>query len=113
MKSDEQLLKECLVQTFRARGSGGQHVNRTDSAVRLKHLETGITVSCQKERSQYLNKRECLRKLRAKMAALSYRPPERIPTKKPKRFKEQILKEKTKHSQKKAWRKKPQTSEES
>lgn len=81
-KTDEELLSECRVTAFRASGSGGQHVNVTDSAVRLVHLPTGIVVTSQAERSQILNKRECLLKLREKVARLNYRKPKRIATKK-------------------------------
>ncbi len=84
---DGKLLDECRVNTYRARGSGGQHVNVTDSAVRLTHLPTGIVVTCQRERSQYLNKRECLAKLRQKVKQLNYRKPRRIPTKVPRSVK--------------------------
>lgn len=80
---DEDLLLECQVTAFRASGSGGQHVNVTDSAVRVRHLPTGIVVSSQKERSQLLNKRECLAKLREKVKKLNYRKPKRVPTKVP------------------------------
>ena len=45
--SDEDLLKECNVDTFRAGGRGGQHLNKTESAVRLSHLPTGTVVNCQ------------------------------------------------------------------
>lgn len=103
--SDEELLSECHVMTFRSSGKGGQHVNVTDSAVRIKHLPSGITVTCQKERSQYLNKKTCLLKLREKVLKLNYKPPKRIPTKMPKsaKIKKQI--KKTLHSEKKRLRK--------
>ncbi len=105
---DETLLKECEVESFRASGRGGQHVNTTDSAVRLKHLPTGLVVTSQKERSQYLNKLDCLRKLRLKIAALQYKPPKRIPTKKPKAAKEKVRQQKASLSHKKRLRAKPQ-----
>jgi protein subunit release factor B len=74
---------ECQVSAFRASGSGGQHVNVTDSAVRVRHLPTGIVVTSQKERSQLLNKKECLLKLREKVKKLNYRKPKRIATRMP------------------------------
>ena len=106
--SDEDLLKECNVDTFRAGGKGGQHINKTESAVRMTHLPTGTVVSCQDERSQYQNKRKCLTQLRKKLAKLNYRPPERIPTRKPRSAKEKILETKRKQSQKKQLRQKPE-----
>lgn len=82
--TDEALLAECDVHTFRGTGPGGQSVNTTDSAVRLRHRPTGVTVVCRRERSQHLNKAECLRRLRAKLEALAAGPPpERVPTRKP------------------------------
>ena len=106
--SDEDLLKECNVDTFRAGGKGGQHLNKTESAVRMTHLPTGTVVSCQDERSQYQNKRKCLLQIREKLVALNYRPPKRIPTRKPKSAKEKILETKRKQSQKKQLRQKPE-----
>jgi protein subunit release factor B len=104
---DDALMAECKITACRASGSGGQHVNVTDSAVRLTHLPTGIVVTSQKERSQYLNKRECLAKLRNMVAKLNYRKPKRVPTKVPRSVKEAGLLAKAKKSATKKLRAKP------
>lgn len=72
---DDALLAECDVETFRAGGPGGQHQNVTDSAVRLRHRPTGVTVTCRAQRSQYLNKMDALRRLRLKLRRLNEPPP--------------------------------------
>ena len=63
------------METFRAGGPGGQHQNVTDSAVRLRHRPTGLTVTCRAQRSQYLNKMDALRRLRLKLRRLNEPPP--------------------------------------
>jgi peptide chain release factor 2 len=110
--SNEELMKECQVETFRSSGKGGQHVNKTESAVRIIHLPTGIVSTCQDERSQLQNKRKCLNQLRSKLEALNVLPRERIPTKKPLSAREKILREKKIHSYKKKLRSKPELDDE-
>jgi peptide chain release factor 2 len=110
-ESDEELLRECEVDTFRSSGPGGQHVNKTESAVRLRHLPSGVVVTSQQERSQHRNKAICLEKLRAKIAQLNYRPAKRVPTRVPRSVKNRTLEEKTRRSRIKQLRSRPSEDE--
>lgn len=105
--SDDELLALCEVQTFRASGKGGQHINTTNSAVRIIYRPLNLAVTCQEERSQLLNKKRCLEKLRQRIAQLNYKRPKRISTRISRSQKERDLDNKSKQSDKKRLRRKP------
>ena len=110
-ESDEELLGECEIDTFRASGPGGQHVNKTESAVRLRHLPSGVVVTSRQERSQRQNKMLCLHKLREKIERLNHRPPPRVPTRVPRAAKHRTLEAKARRSHVKRLRSKPSADE--
>ena len=106
-ESDDALLSDCKIETFRSGGKGGQHANKTESAVRLTHISSGIQVTCQDERSQYLNKIKCIKELRNRIEKNNYVPPKRIKTKPTKGSIQRRLTTKKHKSEKKKNRKKP------
>ena len=105
--TDEELLRECEVETFRSGGPGGQHVNKVETAVRLRHTPSGVVVTCRAERSQHRNKVDCLRKLREEVERLNYRPTKRVPTRRTRAAKERTLEGKSRRSLVKRLRSKP------
>jgi protein subunit release factor B len=105
--TDEELLAECDVETFRSSGPGGQNVNRRESAVRLVHRPTGITTTCQDERSQLRNKAGALERLRERLLRLGRKRKARIATGTPARAHQKRLREKKRHSEIKGLRRRP------
>lgn len=110
-ESDEALLRECEVETFRASGPGGQHVNTTESGVRLRHLPSGVVVTSREERSQHRNKATCLRRLRERVERLNHRPTRRVPTRPSKAARNRTLEAKARRSRLKRQRSKPSADE--
>ena len=110
-ESDDDLLRECEVDTFRSSGPGGQHVNKTESAVRLTHLPSGVIVTAREERSQHKNKAIALGRLREKVARLNHRPEKRVPTRVPRSAKNRTLEEKARRSRIKRLRSKASRDE--
>ena len=110
-RSDEQLLAECDVETFRAGGPGGQHQNKTESAVRLTHRPTGIVVTARESRSQHRNRARALDRLRAALEERERVRPPRRPTKPTRASKEQRLERKRRRSLTKRQRRRPNSDE--
>lgn len=110
-KTDEELLAQCEMETYRSSGPGGQNVNRRETAVRLRHLPSGIVVTCQEERYQLRNRRIALAKLRAQLEEMAKPVKKRVPTKVPRRVRKRVLATKRKRSRIKDSRKKPSLDE--
>jgi protein subunit release factor B len=110
--TDAALLAQCDVWTFRASGPGGQGVNTTDSAVRLRHTATGVTVVCRRHRSQHQNKLECLARLRERLTKMQEPPPPpRRPTRPSRAAKRRRLDDKSVLAAKKRARRRPETDD--
>ena len=107
-ESDEDLLGECRVETFRSGGPGGQHQNRTESGVRLVHLPTGVRVVARDERSQHRNRALALRRLREALEERARVDEPRIPTRIPGSEKRKRLEAKRRRGRKKRLRKPPE-----
>jgi ribosome-associated protein len=101
---DDALLGQCEVQAHRASGPGGQHRNKAETAVRLVHLPTGVTVEGKDERSRTQNLRIALKRLREKLEKRAYRPPPRRPTRPSRAAKRRRVDDKKKLGEKKAQR---------
>jgi ribosome-associated protein len=111
-ESDDALLAECDVQVFHASGPGGQSVNTADSAVRLRHRPSGIVVVARRQRSQLLNKRDALERLRARLElANAPLPPPRRATRKPRGVRLGELDDKTRRGAVKRLRRPPTSDE--
>lgn len=95
----EELAAGCDVQAFHASGPGGQCVNTTDSAVRMTHRETGLTVTSRESRSQYRNRQLCLQKLRAEFERRAMPPKVRHATRPSRAARARRMDEKTRRGQ--------------
>lgn len=95
----DEIERDCQVETFHAHGPGGQGVNTADSAVRMVHVPTGITVVSRDSRSQYQNRQRCLQKLHDEFVRRSVRPKARHKTKPSRAQRQRRLDDKRRRSQ--------------
>ena len=104
----DELARECEIDAFHASGPGGQGVNTADSAVRMRHLPTGIVAVSSEQRSQLQNRERCLEKIHAELLRRSIPPKKRLHTRPTKASKERRLAEKRRISQNKRLRRRPE-----
>ena len=104
MLDDDALLAQCEVHAHRASGPGGQHRNKAETAVRLVHVPSGVTVEGKDERSRTQNLRIALARLREKLERRAYRPPPRRPTRPTRAAQQRRVESKKKQAAKKALR---------
>ena len=108
---NDALLAECEVETFRSGGPGGQHANKVESGVRLRHGPSGVVVTSRTSRSQYRNKQLALEELRKRLEALNKPKKKRVATKPTGTSRRKRLDGKRRHGSKKASRKKPEADD--
>jgi len=109
--ASEKLLEQCVVTTFRASGPGGQHRNRRESAVRLRHVPTGIVVVATERRSQHQNKAVALERLARKLAESRRRRKPRVATRATAASRARRLEQKKTRSTTKAGRRPPRDTD--
>jgi protein subunit release factor B len=102
--SDDELLGQCEVQAHRASGPGGQHRNKTETAIRLVHGPSGVSAEGKDQRSRTQNLRAALGRLREKLQRRAYRPPPRRPTRPTRASKKKRMEAKQRLSAKKRQR---------
>ena len=102
----EILKKQVVIETYRSRGPGGQRKNKTETAVRLTHLPSGIAIVATEHRSQAENRKLALERLRERLIQMNRPRRRRIPTRTPTRAVEKRIEMKKVHSKKKRLRKK-------
>jgi peptide chain release factor 2 len=109
--SDEELLAQCRVETFRSGGPGGQHQNTTESGVRLVHLPSGVRAEARDERSQHRNRALALERLRERLERRNRRRTPRVPSRVPPREKRRRLETKRRRGEIKRRRRPPDPEE--